>query len=78
MINAIYQIVATTYDGVNLIWDNEKSDFVPFSKEVNPTDKEDWKNAKSKADIYDNIEQVFEEYLDIDTQKSEVTDFYIK
>jgi hypothetical protein len=76
MINAIYQIVARTYSGVNLLWDNEKKDFVSFRNEVESTDIIDWQQAKLKADTYDGIEDVFQEYLDLNTQKSEVIDYY--
>lgn len=67
--NFYRQIVALTFDHANLLWDNEINDFVSFAKEVKNTDSEDVRIAIEKAKELSNIELVFDEMIDTDTQK---------
>jgi hypothetical protein len=69
--NTYFQIVAKTDTEANLIWDEYKSDFVDFSKEVNPLDIGDmgveWEFAKLKVMQYSGIEEIFMEEIEAET-----------
>lgn len=66
-----FQIVAKTDKGANLIWDEYKSDFVDFSKEVPELTidnfGEEWELAKKKAEQYMGIEEIFMEQIETET-----------
>jgi hypothetical protein len=62
------QIVAITYDGTNLIWDENKSDFVSFEKDVPETDLSELKKANKFAkEQCSNISEVWAEVIDAET-----------
>ena len=66
-----FQIVAKTDTGANLIWDEYKSDFVDFSKEVPELTidnfDEEWELAKKKSEQYMGIEEIFMEQIETET-----------
>jgi hypothetical protein len=66
-----FQIVAKTDTGANLIWDEYKSDFVDFSKEVPELTidnfSDEWETAKTKAEQYMGIEEIFMEEIETET-----------
>ena len=66
-----FQIVAKTDTGANLIWDEYKSDFVDFSKEVPELSidnfDEEWELAKKKSEQQMGIEEIFMEEIKAET-----------
>jgi len=64
------QIVAITYDGTNLLWDENKRDFVGFDKDVPETDLNELELAQFFASKHcSNISEVWAEYIDTETNE---------
>ena len=65
----ITQIVAITDRGVNMIWNEDISDFVAFHMEVPSTELNELKNARDKAQQYSGIVKVWVEVIDAETNQ---------
>jgi hypothetical protein len=65
----ITQIVALTDRGVNMIWNEDISDFVAYSQEVPSTVLNELKNARDKAAEYSGIIKVWVEVIDAETNQ---------
>ena len=65
----ITQIVALTDRGVNMIWNEDVSDFVSFAQEVPSTELNELKNARDRAAQYSGIVKVWVEVIDAETNQ---------
>ncbi len=65
----ITQILALTDRGVNMIWNEDVSDFVSFSQDVPPTELNELKNARDRALQYKSIVKVWVEVIDASTNQ---------
>lgn len=64
------QIVAITYDGTNLLWDENKRDFVGFEKDVPETDLNELELAQFFASKHcSNISEVWAEFINLETNE---------
>lgn len=61
------QIVAQCDNGANLLWDEQKRDFVDFANEVPQTDIDSLPIAKNKAKEFEGIMSVWCEVIDTET-----------
>ena len=65
----ITQILALTDRGVNMIWNEDVSDFVSFAQDVPPTELNELKNARDRAAQLNGIVKVWVEVIDAKTNQ---------
>jgi hypothetical protein len=65
----ITQILALTDMGVNMIWNEDVSDFVSFAQDVPSTELNELKNARDRAAQLSGILKVWVEVIDTETNQ---------